>query len=670
MKQRILMVLFFFLIQDYCLGQNLRQWDRRIDSLQIQYENASLDSVRVQTAIKLMDVLGNKAWIATNTGQFAVAYEAFRKAFDFWENPETIKLFGKVKHDKEYEKSYWSVLANLTFNYGHLMGATGNIEERLYYYQKAYQIAKEQEDVMNTVFSLTGLAFVYLTNNELDSAQMKIEEARSYPPELYNFEGYPEIKYIDGAIKLRLKLYEPALNAFWDGLEDAIEKDYPVGKATNNLGLSETYRYLNNMDSSYFFARQSINELRRIREIQMFEIDIALAYQNLYGHFRHFNQPDSAFRYLELAQVERSVLTKRKFANMAAFQQVLLIRERELANLEKENLAIQSRYRTYLFVFVLTVFLFIGGILIRANRQKQKANLLLASQKEEIQSALHQLKSTQAQLIQSEKMASLGELTAGIAHEIQNPLNFVNNFSEVSAELVEEVEEERAKSRETRDETLVSEILEDIKQNLEKINHHGKRADAIVKGMLEHSRTGSGEKELTDINTLVGEYLNLAYQSFKSKNKEIEIELISDLDPSIPKIELIRADIGKVLLNILNNAFYAVGAGHALSLQPMVTVSTRLREGSPIGAGGSNGKWIQISIYDNGPGIPDAIKDKIFQPFFTTKPTGQGTGLGLSLSYDIVKAHGGSIKVLSNENEGLPEGKAGTEFSIELPLLI
>ncbi len=191
------MVLFLFLIQDYCLGQNLRQWDGRIDSLQIQYENASFDSVRVQTAINLVGVLGNKAWITTNTGQFAVAYESFRKAFDFWENPETIKLFEKVNHDKEYEKSYWSVLANLTFNYGHLMGATGNSEERLYYYQKAYQIAKEREDMMNTVFSLTGLAFVYLNNNELDSAQMKIEEASSYPPEFYNFEGYPEIKYIE-----------------------------------------------------------------------------------------------------------------------------------------------------------------------------------------------------------------------------------------------------------------------------------------------------------------------------------------------------------------------------------------------------------------------------------------------------------------------------------------
>jgi signal transduction histidine kinase len=213
---------------------------------------------------------------------------------------------------------------------------------------------------------------------------------------------------------------------------------------------------------------------------------------------------------------------------------------------------------------------------------------------------------------------------------------------------------------------LEDEILEDIKQNLEKITHHGKRADAIVKGMLEHSKTGSGVKELSDVNTLAKEYLNLAYQSFKSKNKEVEIELITDFDPSIPKIELVRSDIGKVLLNILNNAFYAcaersaVGTGHALSLQPTVTVSTSPLEGGSASPDKSGG--VQISIKDNGPGIPDAIKDKIFQPFFTTKPTGQGTGLGLSLSYDIVKAYGGEIKADSEE------GKT-TAFIIKLPIV-
>jgi len=215
-------------------------------------------------------------------------------------------------------------------------------------------------------------------------------------------------------------------------------------------------------------------------------------------------------------------------------------------------------------------------------------------------------------------------------------------------------EDSRLKTQDIRPKTdaneMEDEILEDIRQNLEKINHHGKRADAIVKGMLEHSRTGSGEKELTDINSLASEYLNLAHQSFKSKNKDIEITLTTDFDSSLPKIDLVRSDIGKVLLNILNNAFYAVGTGHALSLQPMVTVFTK-----------NLGNAIEISISDNGPGIPSSIKDKIFQPFFTTKPTGQGTGLGLSLSYDIVKAHGGEISV-----HGPIEG-GGTEFRILLP---
>jgi signal transduction histidine kinase len=297
-------------------------------------------------------------------------------------------------------------------------------------------------------------------------------------------------------------------------------------------------------------------------------------------------------------------------------------------------------------------------------REREKAREKELEQAKEIEKAYTELKATQAQLIQSEKMASLGELTAGIAHEIQNPLNFVNNFSEVSAELVEEIRDSRHKTQDSRPKTeedeIEDEILEDIKQNLEKINHHGKRADAIVKGMLEHSRTGSGEKELTDINTLAGEYLNLAYQSFKSKNEGLDIKLITDLDPSLPKMEIVRSDIGKVLLNILNNAFYAVGTGHVgtgRSLQPMVTVSTSPLDSlsRDIGRGSASpdkSGGVKISISDNGPGIPDAIKSKIFQPFFTTKPTGQGTGLGLSLSYDIVKAHGGEIRVETKEGEG------------------
>jgi len=257
--------------------------------------------------------------------------------------------------------------------------------------------------------------------------------------------------------------------------------------------------------------------------------------------------------------------------------------------------------------------------------------------------SLDDLKSTQIQLIHSEKMASLGELTAGIAHEIQNPLNFVNNFSEVSGELVDEMKEE-LKAGQLED---VNEIAEDLKQNLEKINHHGQRASSIVKGMLEHSRTGDGTKELTDINKLADEYLRLSYHGLRAKDKSFNAEFRLELDEALPKIKVVPQDIGRVLLNLINNAFQAVNGID----NPKVEVSTKMLTGK-----------IEIRVKDNGSGIPDDIKDKIFQPFFTTKPTGHGTGLGLSMSYDIItKGHGGELKVETNEGER-------TEFIIQLAI--
>jgi signal transduction histidine kinase len=251
-------------------------------------------------------------------------------------------------------------------------------------------------------------------------------------------------------------------------------------------------------------------------------------------------------------------------------------------------------------------------------------------------------------------MASLGELTAGIAHEIQNPLNFVNNFSEISSELIDEIHEELDKG----DIVEVKAISTDIKQNLEKINRHGRRAADIVKGMLLHSRTGSGQKEPTDINALADEYLRLAYHGLRAKDKTFNADFKTDFYESLPKINVIPQDIGRVLLNLINNAFYVVNEKSKQNIEgykPEVTVRTA--SWNPP----SGGRGAFISVSDNGPGIPENIKDKIFQPFFTTKPTGQGTGLGLSLSYDIVKAHGGEIKVESLENEG-------TEFTIQLPV--
>lgn len=274
----------------------------------------------------------------------------------------------------------------------------------------------------------------------------------------------------------------------------------------------------------------------------------------------------------------------------------------------------------------------------------------LLGQKDELQKALDELKTTQNQLIQSEKMASLGELTAGIAHEIQNPLNFVNNFSEVSMELIDEMQEEMAKG----DTAEADAIANDIKMNLEKINYHGKRADSIVKGMLQHSRSGNTVKEYTNINKLADEYLRLAYHGLRAKDKSFNADLITDFDENLPKIKVLPQEIGRVLLNLFTNAFYAThqmqkrsGEGY----KPMVNVTTSRKENTVV-----------ITVKDNGVGIPDAIKDKIMQPFFTTKPTGEGTGLGLSLSYDIiVRGHGGKIDIESRENDY-------TIFTILLPM--
>jgi two-component system NtrC family sensor kinase len=292
------------------------------------------------------------------------------------------------------------------------------------------------------------------------------------------------------------------------------------------------------------------------------------------------------------------------------------------------------------------------------NKELEKQQIL-ASQNENLEQqvmertialtrTIEELKSAQSQLIQSEKMASLGELTAGIAHEIQNPLNFVNNFSDVNTELVDELKTELS----TGNTRAAIEIADNIKENEQKINHHGNRADAIVKGMLQHSRASSGQKEPTDINALADEYLRLAYHGLRAKDKSFNADFKTDLDDSIGKINIIPQDIGRVVLNLINNAFYAVDEKRRLNqngFEPIVTVSTTKNNGR-----------VEIKVSDNGNGIQQKVLDKIFQPFFTTKPTGQGTGLGLSLSYDIVKAHGGEIKVETMEG-------SGTAFIIQLP---
>jgi signal transduction histidine kinase len=309
------------------------------------------------------------------------------------------------------------------------------------------------------------------------------------------------------------------------------------------------------------------------------------------------------------------------------------------------------------WAFVMYGFLFVSLLYVADRIQKkriiqnerEKAQAFELAQAKEIEKAYHELRSAQAQLIQSEKMASLGELTAGIAHEIQNPLNFVNNFSEINAELIDEV----SKAIDTDNKDEAKDLLMSLRENEEKIHYHGQRADGIVKSMLQHSRTSTGIKEPTDINALADEYLRLAYHGLRAKDKSFNAKMETDFDPAIGKVNIIPQDIGRVLLNIYNNAFYAVIERKKIigdAFEPVVSVVSKKLNNQ-----------IEIRVKDNGIGIPRKVIDKIFQPFFTTKPAGQGTGLGLSLSYDIVKAHLGEFKVETKEGEW-------TEFIIHLPL--
>jgi signal transduction histidine kinase len=383
------------------------------------------------------------------------------------------------------------------------------------------------------------------------------------------------------------------------------------------------------------------------------------------------------------AEAERRQIEAERIKIEAQRQQE--IQEQKIKDLQIQELqqreTLQIRTRNFLYGGLVLLAL-LGISQLRANWQLKKRNKaiqklseenlekeqekqqILASQNEtletqvmerttDLEKSLKDLQETQTQLIQKEKMASLGELTAGIAHEIQNPLNFVNNFAELSVDLAKDLNNEINKPDIDRE--YISEILADLTSNQEKINHHGKRASNIVKGMLEHSRTSTGIKELTDINRLADEYLRLSYHGMRAKDKTFNADFSMNLDENIPKLNIIPQDMGRVLLNLFNNAFYVVNEKKKTQKEgdykPIVTVSSA-----------KIGDSVEIKLTDNGNGIPDTIKQKIFQPFFTTKPTGEGTGLGLSLSYDIVtKGHGGTLEVVSTEG-------VGSEFIICLPL--
>jgi len=496
------------------------------------------------------------------------------------------------------------------------------------------------------------LGAVYDRLNRLDSALVLEHNAerimtqvgfKTYLGNVYNLLG--GIYKKNGDAVMTLKYFHKALNT---GIEQKnfAGVDYAYGNLTGY------YLTKNQKDSSLYYAKKTLEVLH-----YMGSKNLGDAYEYLYQSYKLAGKTDSAYKYQGLALTAKDSSYQTTIKSLADFQKLSFNAQLHAQDLEKEKADTQTRIRTYVFIAAICVLMLLATIFYRNNRQKQKANHLLSEQKEEIETqrdnlgqALEELKNTQTQLIQSEKMASLGELTAGIAHEIQNPLNFVNNFSDVSAELVDEMQTELKNG--DKDEAIA--ISEDIKQNLEKIRHHGKRADAIVKGMLQHSQTGSGAKEPTNINALADEYLRLSYHGLRSKDKSFNAELVTHFDEKLPKVNAIPQDIGRIMLNLFNNAFYAVNQKQktaGVDYKPEVSVSTSSENGQ-----------IAIKVKDNGVGIPDAIKEKIMQPFFTTKPTGEGTGLGLSLTYDmVVKGHGGSITVDTKEGEY-------TEFTVLLPL--
>jgi two-component system NtrC family sensor kinase len=367
----------------------------------------------------------------------------------------------------------------------------------------------------------------------------------------------------------------------------------------------------------------------------------------LYTYYDEDGNLPEAYKYYKLTtEAKDSLYSEDKVKQILSIDFEEKQRQQEIASAQEQY---RDMVRMYGLIAGLVVLLLLAVVFWRNSKQKQAANQLLQKQKEDIEATLSKLKLTQTQLIQSEKMASLGELTAGIAHEIQNPLNFVNNFSEVNIELMEEMEMELTKG--DKDEAIS--IASDIKQNLEKISHHGKRADSIVKGMLQHSRASSTNKEPTDINKLADEYLRLAYHGLRAKDKNFNADMVTDFNDKLPLLNIVPQDVGRVLLNLFTNAFYAVQQKQKEAgpdFKPVVEVSTCLVK-----------DFVQVKVKDNGCGIPEDIKDKIMQPFFTTKPTGEGTGLGLSMSYDIVvKGHNGKIDIDTKEGEY-------TQFIISIP---
>ena len=680
MKYHRLKILLFALFPLLVHGQANVYWEEwsntQIDSLQSAWNNVHNDTLRMAIArslafyyqekdrdsslyfgeqqLSLAEKLNQKLWKADALDQVGYVLAQMKNY------PRSLQCFLEgisTAESKEAEKNIWritifssvkdpkvarlTVLGYINNDVAVVYRATANIQDAVNRLLSALAIGEGIKNYGQLSMTTMGLATAYLHLNKLDSALGYAESALRYG-DMANFQKYRgESLSVIGRIYLRKGNPDESRKYFEEALRVAQQQNNAVEYGTTLLDMVQLFTKNGNSDSSLWYAGKGLQILSGANDPE----GVISAYSSLVSIYKSRNELDSAFKYQSLAMQANEQLDNAE--KISQFKNIGFTEQERLQRLEIEKTEFKNRIRTYVLLSGLAGIFIIALLLYRNNRQRRKANNLLAAQKEEIQNTLSELKLTQQQLIQSEKMASLGELTAGIAHEIQNPLNFVNNFSEVNTELIDEAEEEIAKGNIGE----AKSILNDIRDNEQKISHHGKRADSIVRGMLQHSRTSGGQKELTDINALCDEYLRLAYHGIRAKDKSfnpvpIAIGIKTDFDLSVGNINIVPQDIGRVILNLINNAFYAVGEKAKLrsalgGYEPRVIVSTKK----------INGK-LEISVQDNGNGISQKIFNKIFQPFFTTKPTGQGTGLGLSLAYDIIKAHGGEIKVETKETEG------------------
>ena len=644
-------------------------------SLGFYYQEAIPDSGLYyhEKQLALAKKLKMKLWEAdaySQTGFTLVFALDWVKAYEY--HTEAMKLASDEKSEADNwrpwtfsnsKNSHEARISILGMNYqmmGNLWGFLGDREKQKSYYLEG---AKLGESINNgkVVFQGYNQLVTLLPPDsamQITNKALKFAEASNFPR-------------IGGALmKLSLLFADKEM---WDSAYVFAQKSITNNRANNNLNsLVGSYRDLtllfarqNKKDSSLYYATKTL-ETSRITGVARHSL---YAYKSLSIANQLNNAIDSAFKYEQLAYNLNDSLKDVRIKNLTNYQKISFDEQLRLKELDEQKTAYANNLKMIGLLAMLGGILLVAFILYRNNRQKQKANGILQEQKDKVESTLHELKSTQAQLIQTEKMASLGELTAGIAHEIKNPLNFVNNFSEVSIEMIGEVIDSRLKTQDTRPKTeadeIEDEILEDIKANLEKIHEHGSRANGIVTSMLQHSRGGSGKKEPTDLNALIKEYVNLSFHGMRAGKNPIDVEIALELDDTIKEIPLVREDFTRVIINLCNNAFDAMRGKtnsefiihNSEFFHPKLTVRTK-----------SEKDHILISVEDNGHGIPDEIKDKILQPFFTTKKGTEGTGLGLSITHDIIKAHGGELRVESKYKGGQGEENTFAKFTIQLPL--